>query len=177
MGNDMKMKLTLSGLGLVLGAGSAHAEGLSLDVELPRLDVAEYHKPYVAIWIANADHSVAANLSVWYQQEDGPEGEGETWLKDMRQWWRRSGRSLELPIDGVSSPTRAPGQHSLHFTENSSQLVDLEAGDYVLCVEASREVGGREVVKLPFTWKSKTSQNVSMSGETELGNITLNIEP
>lgn len=175
----MKMKLTisLSGLSLALSAGAANAEGLDLDVELPRFNVAEYHKPYVAIWIANADHSVAANLSVWYQQEDGPEGEGETWLKDMRQWWRRSGRSLDLPIDGVSSPTRAPGQHSLHFTESSSQLAGLEAGDYVLCVEAAREVGGREVVKLPFIWKSDASQSVSVSGETELGNITLKIEP
>lgn len=79
MGNDMKLKLSIAGLGSLI-AMPAQADQLIIDVELPRFDVAEYHKPYVAIWIAKPNHSVAANLAVWYQQEDGPEGEGETWL-------------------------------------------------------------------------------------------------
>ena len=45
----------------------AVAGGLNVGVELPRLEVAEYHRPYVAVWLERADGSVAANLSVWYE--------------------------------------------------------------------------------------------------------------
>ena len=67
------------------------AADMNLTVEIPTLKVAEYHRPYVAVWIEREDHSVAANLAVWYDVKKA-DGEGTKWLKDMRQWWRRSGR-------------------------------------------------------------------------------------
>ncbi len=171
----MRAKLTISAL--TLFSGVASAQSLDVGVELPRLSVAEYHKPYLAVWISRADHSVAANLAVWYQQEAGPEGEGETWLKDLRQWWRRSGRSLEMPIDGVSMPTRAPGQYTLSFASDDARLKDLEAGDYILNVEASREVGGREVISIPFTWTADATADFEETGTSELGKVSLTVRP
>ena len=44
----------------------AIAADMSVTVNVPQLQVAEYHKPYVAVWLEKADGSVAANLSVWY---------------------------------------------------------------------------------------------------------------
>ena len=44
----------------------AMAADLAVKVEVPTLKVAEYHKPYVAVWVERADNSVAANLAVWY---------------------------------------------------------------------------------------------------------------
>jgi len=69
-------------------AGSAGAADLSLNVEIPNLPVAEYHRPYVAIWIEGPDQAIAANLAVWYQVR----GDHTKWLPDLRQWWRRGGR-------------------------------------------------------------------------------------
>ena len=87
---------------------SAIAADLDLSIEIPRLKVAEYHRPYVAAWIERPDNSVAANLLVWYDV-DMKNGEGTKWLKDIRQWWRRSGRTLKMPVDGVSGRCgRAP---------------------------------------------------------------------
>ena len=175
------MKAVLKFLGLGAAAGTlvsaANAGDMALSVELPRLNVAEYHKPYVAIWIARPDHSVAANLAVWYQLEAGPEGEGETWLKDIRQWWRRTGRSLDMPVDGVSSPTRGPGENLVEFSADDGPLADLPEGEYILYVEASREVGGRELVQIPFTWDGTASETQIVSGETELGDVSLTILP
>ena len=31
------------------------------------------------------------------------------WLPDLRQWWRKSGRTLQVPVDGVTGPTRPAG--------------------------------------------------------------------
>ena len=171
------MRATLSFTALSLLAGAANAQSVDVGVELPRLNVAEYHKPYVAVWISQPDHSVVANLAVWYQLDDGPEGHGEDWLKDIRQWWRRTGRNLEMPVDGVSAPTRGPGEYTLSFSSDDDHLKDLEAGSYVLHIEAAREVGGREMISIPFEWDEGVEANFSETGSEELGAVSLSIRP
>lgn len=37
-----------------------------VEVELPRIPVAEYHKPYVAGWIEDANGKSVAPMLVWY---------------------------------------------------------------------------------------------------------------
>src|SRR5690606_28322214 len=101
--------------------------------------------------------------------------EGEKWLKDLRQWWRRSGRSLEMPVDGVSAATRAVGTHQLSYKGHEAPLKSLPAGDYNLVVEAAREVGGRELLRLPFTWPQ--AGTASARGTSELGAISLTVKP
>ncbi|BCW87289.1 hypothetical protein sos41_04180 [Alphaproteobacteria bacterium SO-S41] len=163
------MRIAVPALAL-LSAVPASAAGVTVSVEIPKLDVAEYHKPYLAIWIEKSDQSVAANLAVWYGTKL-KENEGEKWLKDLRQWWRRAGRDLKMPIDGVSGPTRAPG------TETVTATPTLEPGSYSLVVEAARESGGREVVKVPFTWPAEAATSASGAGTSELGAIKLDIQP
>ena len=154
----------------------AVAGGLNLGVEVPRLDVAEYHRPYVAVWLEKADNSVAANLSVWYDLKKR-DAEGTKWLKDMRQWWRRTGRELSVPIDGVTQPTRPAGKQALSFTEGKQPLPQLASGQYKLQVEAAREGGGRELVSIPFEWPAKQATTLSAKGKSELGDITLELQP
>lgn len=167
----MRALLMIAGIGLL--GSPALADEMVVEVELPQLKVAEYHRPYVAVWIARPDQTVAATLDVWYAQEDGPEGKGESWLKDLRQWWRRIGRTLEMPVDGVSGPTRAPGSHVLKYAGDTGPLKALPPGEYVLQVEAVREVGGRELVSIPFTWPAKAPATAAAAGESELGAIRL----
>jgi hypothetical protein len=154
----------------------AIAGEIKLKVEIPRLNVAEYHRPYVAIWVERPDQSVAASLAVWYDLKL-KDNEGTKWLKDLRQWWRRVGRSAELPVDGVTGATRAPGEHQLDFAEGRAPLVALAPGAYVLVVEAAREVGGRELLRVPFSWPASTAQTVKAQGEHELGAVALHIAP
>jgi hypothetical protein len=158
----------------VATAGAAHAGGLELSIEIPKLNVSEYHRPYVAIWIEDADRKVAANLSVWYDVELKDQ-EGEKWLKDVRQWWRRTGRALELPADGLSSPTRPPGVNKVEFKAESGPLASLKPGDYTLIVEATREVGGKEMIEIPFKWAPGAEASHVVKGKEELGAVTLKL--
>jgi hypothetical protein len=164
-------------LAALLGA-PAFAAGLSLNIEVPRLNVAEYHRPYVAAWIERPDQSVATTLAVWYdvKNKGKAEGEGTKWLKDMRQWWRRTGRELQMPVDGVSSATRPAGKHQLNFTEGSVALPKLAPGAYKLYVEAAREVGGREIVGIPFQWPPQGDLPAA-KGNSELGEVKLELRP
>jgi hypothetical protein len=159
--------------GLLVWAGAASAADLSLNVELPQMPVAEYHRPYVAIWIEGADQTIAANLAVWYQLR----GEHTKWLPDLRQWWRRGGRDLKVPVDGLTGATRPVGQHLLKFDAAQPPLAALAPGQYSLVVEAVREVGGREAVRLPFAWPIKGAKRESASGKTELGAVALTLNP
>jgi hypothetical protein len=163
-------------LGAALTTPAAFAADMTLKVEIPRLNVAEYHKPYAAFWIEHTDQTFVRNLSVWYDVKKKDNG-GTKWLKDVRQWWRKSGRDLQMPIDGVSGATRAPGEQQLAFNGAKSGLDKLPAGDYVLVAEASRESGGREVVRVPFAWPPKTVQTVQAKGEHELGTVAVELKP
>jgi hypothetical protein len=171
----MRVTLTIALSGL-LTTMPAYAATLELDVEIPKLNVAEYHRPYVAIWVEGADQQLARNLAVWYQSRDSAEGHGSKWLPDLRQWWRRSGRTLQMPVDGISGPTRPAGKHALTFTD-AQQLKGLAPGQYTLVVEAVREVGGRELLKIPFAWPAKAGAIGSAQGSSELGAVRLSAKP
>jgi hypothetical protein len=169
----MRMRYSLA-LTAALGVPASAAE-LTVKLELPRIPVAEYHRPYAAVWVERADQSVAANLAVWYDLKKKG-NEGTKWLKDVRQWWRKSGRELQMPVDGLSGATRAPGEHQLVFAARSP-LDQLPAGDYAVVVEAAREGGGREVVRLPFQWPPKGPQGVKVRGDHELGAVGVELKP
>lgn len=156
-------------------AQQSAAADIELTIEIPRLEVGEYHRPYVASWIENGSQAHVADLLVWYDVEM-KNGEGATWLKDLRQWWRKSGRSAKVPIDGVTGPTRPVGSHDVTIPMDRVKLASLESGEYSLVVEASREVGGREILRIPFKWDGKTAVEGTTQGKSELGKIQFRIK-
>ena len=165
----MRITTTIALCGLI--ALPVQAAEMKVEVNIPRLNVAEYHRPYVAIWVEGADQAARANLAVWYQQTTTSEGHGTKWLPDLRQWWRRTGRTLKVPVDGVTGPTKPAGRHALTFDARHPELKKLPPGDYTLVVEAAREVGGRELVRIPFKWGGASTG--SAQGKTELGRVAL----
>ncbi|MDM5181035.1 DUF2271 domain-containing protein [Massilia sp. DJPM01] len=171
----MKLQHTLA---LTLPMLSSWAVGADLAVkfEIPQLNVAEYHRPYVAMWLERADQSVAANLSVLYDVKK-KDNAGTKWVKDLRTWWRKAGRDVELPIDGVSGATRSAGEQTISFGPARTGIDKLPAGDYKLVIEAARESGGRELVRVPFTLPLKGKQTYSARGKEELGAVSLQITP
>ncbi|PQJ55189.1 hypothetical protein BTO11_06995 [Psychrosphaera saromensis] len=162
-------------LSIVFSNVSVAADKLLIDVEMPRMNVAEYHKPYVAIWLEDSNRK-ATQIALWYDL-DMKDNEGAKWLKDIRQWWRRIGRSSQQPFDGLTSATKGPGKHSIVVDLTSKHLQSLPKGEYQLRIEASREVGGKEVVNIPLQWPVKSSDYpLSASGSTELGSIKVSID-
>ena len=99
----MRKTLVFAATGLI--ATPAMAGELTVTVEIPRLKVAEYHKPYVAIWIETADGKAVSNLDVWYDIDLKGKEAGTKWLPDLRTWWRKSGRTLAMP---ATDPFVAP---------------------------------------------------------------------
>lgn len=168
------MKISYSTLLTSLAASAATTPALAatvdLTVNIPQLKVAEYHRPYVAIWLESTVPAAPRTLAVWYDADNREQG-GQKWLRDLRAWWRKAGRDLKLPADGVSGATRAPGLQKARFDVGT-----LPLGAYRIMVEVSREEGGREVVTLPFNWSGKPTR-ADAAGTTELGAVTAAIRP
>ncbi|MDX2234160.1 MAG: DUF2271 domain-containing protein [Hyphomonadaceae bacterium] len=154
-----------------LAVPAAWADDLTVTFEVPRLRTAEYHAPYVAIWIERADQTSAGTLAVLYDVA-APNNAGAEWLKDLRTWWRKAGRDMTLPADGLSGATRPPGRHTMTFDGARSALRTLPPGAYTLAVEAARELGGREVVRAPFMWGAPGAA-ATATGASELGVVSV----
>ncbi len=153
---------------LALAAPAPAAPAGVITVTVPRLSVAEYHRPYVAGWIEPAGGGQARTLWVWYDIKKVGREPGTKWLGDLRSWWRKGGRSLALPADGLSGQTRAPGAYRIPLPAG------LRPGAYTLFVETARETGGRELVQVPFAVPAKPAP-ASASGRAELGQVTVSL--
>lgn len=150
----------------VAAASPAFSAELKVTVEVPRIPVAEYHAPYVALWIEKSDGTAAGTLAVRFRPNH------EKWLKDMRTWWRKTGREMTYEADGLSGPTRSPGVQQYAFASDKGVLKDLKPGQYTLVVDAAREAGGYEAVRVPFTW-GKPAKPKGAKGSKELGAVTV----
>lgn len=173
-------RLLWGGVTLGLTGAPAAAQEMEVSFTIPRLKVAEYHRPYVAIWIENSSGNAVSTLDAWYDTGSRRE-DGRKWLADMRSWWRKAGRRMEMPVDGISGPTQGPGQHRVSFANDRLPLGSLAPGDYRLRIEVVREVGGREVVTIPFTWPPAgppgQAKRYSAKGKMELGSVVLTVKP
>ncbi|WP_141734626.1 DUF2271 domain-containing protein [Oligoflexus tunisiensis] len=138
---------------------------LEIEIELPDIKVEPYHRPYVAIWLETPDRKAVSTIALWWQKD--------TWLKDLRQWWRRVGKESLAGIDGYSGATRKPGTYKINWKPVDQKGKPLPAGSYVLNFEASREEGGRDHVKQTIELGRK--QEIKIPATKELGVISLNI--
>ncbi len=166
------MRITYSVMvtGAALLGGPAVAATAELTITIPRIDIAAYHKPYVAVWLQQPGAATGRTLALWYDFDNRENG-GQKWLRDLRTWWRKSGRDLTLPPDGITGATRAPGPQKL-----TAALGALPPGAYELSIEAAREDGGHELVTIPFAWTGKGARATG-AGQTELGLVSATIRP
>ena len=163
-----------SALILTVAPVMAQAGQLVVDVTIPQQKVAEYHKPYVAGWLEDANGKAVKTLFVWYDVKKR-ENAGQKWLPDVRTWWRKAGREMTLPVDGVTGATRAPGRQTL--TIDSAAMKGLSAGQYNFVVEAAREAGGRDLVRVPVVYNPAKAVAAQGKGEGELGAVSFTYKP
>lgn len=166
----MRSKLSIAAAtAAVVLTDTALAASATVTIELPRIQASPYRKPYVAVWLEDATGKQVRMVSVFHDQARI----GARWLPELRTWWRAGGRALNLPADGLSRPTQAPGRHTV--TVNG--LEGLAPGRYSVVVEAVREKGGRDLVKVPFDWRPRARGTGSARGNSELGAVTVAVQP
>lgn len=150
---------------LVFCCGTAMAQPeLEVQVELPKIETGTYHRPYVAVWIEDEQQQPVRLVEAWLDKPD--------WIKDLRRFWRKLGRSEPQLVDARTGATKGPGSYKVRWDGKDEQGKAVAAGNYVLFVEAAREQGGRNLAKQAFTWDGSAVQ-IEIEASTELGKIKL----
>lgn len=156
-------RITISLISAALFAVSPlQATEAEITLQIPEIETAQYYRPYVAVWVENAEQQSVKLIALWRKEPD--------WLKDIRRFWRKIGRSEPNLVDAMTGATRTPGKHRLTWDGKDDQGKALAAGSYTLYVEASREQGGRSLQKIDFELNGKPAQFTAAAAE-ELGEL------
>lgn len=139
-----------------------------INYEIPNQSVAEYRKPYLALWISDSAGKPVKHLRLL--------GDNSRWLRELKLWWRRQGRLDDGLVDAISGATEKPASYQLEWDGRDDFGKPLAKGNYELHVEAAREHGDHELVNIPFTLNSQRFQ-LQDKGKTELGKISLSFNP
>ncbi|PKG38459.1 DUF2271 domain-containing protein [Psychromonas sp. Urea-02u-13] len=128
----------------ILSAKSIPANA-KMDVELiiPTIETSIYARPYVAVWIEDAQRKPVRTLQLWVGKDE--------WLKDIRSWWRKVGRYDRVLVDAVTSATRPAGKYRFSWDGLDHDGHRVEQGDYTFYVEVVREHGGRNYLRQKLT--------------------------
>ena len=145
-------------------AEANNPEALSITFSLPEIHTGQYQRPYTAVWVEDASGKAVKTLAVWHGDKK--------WLKDLRRWWRKTGRYQEGDIDGATGATKGPGQYSLSWDGTDSTGQPVTENEYLLVLEASREHGSRSLLKQKFTLPD-SSKTYRIKAGKELGPATI----
>ena len=135
-----------------------------IDYEIPALDVAEYRRPYLAIWITDKEGKSIRQLQLL--------GDGARWLRELRSWWRKVGRADDSLIDALAGATRKPGRYTLEWDGRDAHGNFVAQGNYQLHIEVAREHGEHESLMLPFSLTSNALKK-TVEGSKEIGAVTV----
>jgi thiamine biosynthesis lipoprotein len=138
----------------------------TLNFTIPTLDVDDYEKPYVAVWLTNSKRKVIKNLLLL--------GKSEQWAQTNKRWWRKSGRHNELLLDGLARPTRKPGNYQLNWDWRDDYGKLVPEGEYQLHIEVSREHGEVNLTTLTFNNNNLPMKQKKVA-QGEIGELILSI--
>jgi len=147
-------------MGSVAAQDQAQAQQMELKFELPSFTTANYHNPYVAIWIES--NKKKETLLLWHLKK----GRKDKWLVDIRRWWRKQGRYGTAP-DGVTGATKGPDIYKKKFDIN-----DVE--QFNLFIEVVREDGGRSLLKQAINVNDQ-QMVYKIAADKEIGPVTINL--
>jgi FAD:protein FMN transferase len=114
---------------------------VNFTVTIPSVASKKYRRPYVAVWLENADAKPVRTITVW--------GNNPRWITELPQWWKFARNNNKL-VTAVSRATRPPGKYSLVWDGKDDNGTALPQGTYTVYVEVHREHGKlvRQVGKL-----------------------------
>lgn len=139
---------------------------LVINLELATIPGIRMHRPFVAVWIVDADKKPLRQIALWYNKPK--------WLKEMRSWYAiyydqfSDGSSN---ISSTTSATRSPGKYTLKWEGKDDKGNLVKQGAYTVYIEAAREHGTHQLMSQEITLKKP--QHFDIPGNTEVASASL----
>ena len=111
-----------------------------------------YRRPYVALWISDADGKPVRYLILWVSMGgSGP----DRWLPDLRRWYRSDKDKTPIVMKNMAypsgRPTKPPGKYSIIWDGLDDHGKPVPAGTYTVNLEAVREHGTYGLIQKEIT--------------------------
>jgi len=120
---------------------------LAVDLEIAPQQGYRYHRPYVAVWVEDANGKPVRTLSAWVNTS----GRGPRYIRELRRWFsmERDQQDAGGPdlISTVSSATRLPGQYTVTWNGRDDRGNVVDQGAYRVLIEAAREHGSYQLMQ------------------------------
>ena len=128
---------------------------LAVDLEIAAQQGYRYHRPYVAVWVEDANGKPVRTLSVWVNTS----GRGPRYFRELRRWFsmERDQQDAGGPdlISTISSATRLPGQYTVTWNGRDDRGNVVDQGNYRVIIEAAREHGSYQLMQQDLTLGTK----------------------
>jgi thiamine biosynthesis lipoprotein len=128
---------------------------LAVDLEIAPQQGYRYHRPYVAVWVEDANGKSVRTLSAWVNSS----GRGPRYIRELRRWFsmERDQQDAGGPdlIATISSATRLPGQYTVTWNGRDDRGNVVDQGTYRVIVEAAREHGSYQLMQQDLTLGAK----------------------
>lgn len=122
--------------------------------------------PYIAVWVENSDGELVKTISLWHLQNGH-----DQWLNELQRWYAAANGD-----ETGSSGTQAAGSYTVTWDLTDSDGKSISEGDYVLCLEATREHGSYSMTTADFTYAGKALSG-EVAANSELSGIKYSYTP
>ncbi len=144
--------------------------GLWVHFTLNRQDDGIYRRPYVAIWLENAEGFPVKTALLWIKTD----GSGPTWHREISRWYRndrtrKQAENTDL-IGTISSATRGPGEYQARFDGTDNTGKPLPHGKYRLYLEVAREYGSYRLIRASVEITGRPIPRTELKSNVEIGN-------
>jgi len=141
---------------------------LVVKFELNKPDDEQYHRPYVAVWLENADNFPVRTAVLWIQTTQP----GPRWHRDLLRWFKND-RVRKLAdeknlIGVISGATRGPGEYKAVFDGRDDSGKPLKPGKYTLYIEAAREHGTYQLIRHPLQLSAEPIAEARLKSNVEI---------
>jgi hypothetical protein len=141
---------------------------LAVDFEIPAMTVGNYKRPFIALWIEDADKFPVRTIALWYHED--------RWLTESKAWYRadrlRSMSEGTSIVRSIGAATRAPGKYTLKWDGKDNAGNPVKAGTYTVLLESVREHGTYQIIRQEMRF-SGAPQHVDVKPGSELGPVSL----
>lgn len=140
---------------------------LAIDIDMPNPTDTRYRRPYVAVWVEDADHFPIRTITLWTQSP--------RYIPELKAWFRDDQmRNLSEGTDlskTISSATRPAGHYTVKWDGKDNQGKPVKAGKYTVIIEAAREHGTYQLERREMSFTAQP-EKVDIPVGKELGAVT-----
>ncbi|RZA03979.1 MAG: DUF2271 domain-containing protein [Sphingobacteriaceae bacterium] len=139
---------------------------LAINIELATVRAFRALRPFVAVWVVDADKKPVKQIALWYNKPK--------YLTDMRSWYatyRDEFYANSPSISSTTSATRSAGKYTLKWDGKDDKGNLVKEGTYTVYIEVAREHGTHQLITQEIT--PKKPEHIDLPANTEVASASL----